>query len=43
MIGATLVAAAAAVAGFFLYKEHEKKSAKPAPVPAKKAGRFGKK
>jgi len=42
VIGATLVAAAAAVAGFFLYKEHEKKS-KPEPVPAKKGFSFGKK
>lgn len=41
VIGATLVAAAAAVAGFFLYKEHEKTEKKPAPVPAKK-GLFGK-
>ena len=41
VIGATLVAAAAATAGFFLYKEHEKTSKKPEPVPAKK-GLFGK-
>lgn len=41
VIGATVVAAAAAVVGFFLYKEHEKTSKKPEPVPAKK-GLFGK-